>query len=119
MRALLDDDSLTSFAHAVNNSGWVVGDAYGDDISGRFGYLWTPELGMIDLNTLLPAGAGVHISAALDITENGFIVGFAEVDGLSTIIRMRVSAAVPTPGTGATLLLAGLAAGARRRRADF
>ncbi len=118
MRPLLDDASLFSYAIAINNSGWVVGDAYRDDFSDRFGFLWTPELGMIDLNSLLPEGADVNIIAALDITDNGFIVGFANVDGESTIFRMRVSAAVPAPGTGATLLLAGVAVGARRRRAD-
>lgn len=60
-------------AQAVNNLDEVVGNSWTRGNQERHAFLWTADLGMMDLGTL---GAGTH-STANDINENSVIVGFS------------------------------------------
>ena len=60
-----------SSAHAVNDRGWVVGTSTAP-AGGAF--LWTPETGMENLGHL-HAGLDISLSHALDINQQGTVVG--------------------------------------------
>jgi probable HAF family extracellular repeat protein len=85
-----------SDARDVNNSGQVVGDS-----AGR-AFLWQSGLGMIDLNSLLPAQSGWILEYAVGINDAGQIVGGGTLNGVDHSWMMTV----PAPGTGAILLAA-------------
>lgn len=64
----------SSRAYAINEQGWVVGEA--ETRSGRLhAFLWTPERGMRDLGTL-----GGQTSRAYGINDRGEVVGEAETE---------------------------------------
>jgi hypothetical protein len=58
-----------SYVTAINSHGHVVG------VNGSAPFLYTPEDGVVDLNTLLPLGSGWVLSMAYDINDYGQIVG--------------------------------------------
>jgi len=60
-----------STAHAINDRGWVVGTSTAP-AGGAF--LWTPETGMENLGHL-HAGLDISLSHALDINQQGTVVG--------------------------------------------
>jgi probable HAF family extracellular repeat protein len=60
-----------SAAYAINESGWVVGQSWGDT-GIQHAFLWKPGLGMQDLGTLRPEH---DHSAAIDINDAGQVVG--------------------------------------------
>jgi probable HAF family extracellular repeat protein len=65
----------------MNSWGDVVGDSYpyGDSLQAAF--LYTEDAGAVDLNTLVSPGTGMWLSSALDINDEGQIVGAAIVNG--------------------------------------
>jgi probable HAF family extracellular repeat protein len=64
----------TSAAYAINASGEVVGTSITTSTSDAF--LYTTSSGMIDLNSLLPAGSGWDLQVATAINDSGQVVGF-------------------------------------------
>lgn len=74
-----------SRAHAINEQGWVVGEA---EAKGGYtrAFLWVPEQGMQDIGT-----CGGDISRAFAINERGQVVGEAE-DGQGRLRPFRWSA---------------------------
>lgn len=70
-----------SRTNSINNSGQVVGDFDYLSDDDYHAFLWDDSYGMIDLNDLMPAGAGwKEISSAGDINSNGQIVGYGWTD---------------------------------------
>ncbi|MFO7906914.1 MAG: hypothetical protein R6U98_29935 [Pirellulaceae bacterium] len=56
----------------VQSSGLYLDDPYS---SSTFAYVYTPERGVMDLNTLLPEDSGWYLAYAADINNDGQIVG--------------------------------------------
>lgn len=70
----LSGDDYSSAA-AVNPCGHIVG------VSGSRAFVWFPAIGMLDLNTLIPANSGWTLSAATGINASGWIVGNGIING--------------------------------------
>jgi probable HAF family extracellular repeat protein len=94
-----------SLGTGINSSGQVVGDYY-DFVTGSHGFLNTPGVGEVDLNTLLPAGSPIQsVLRAEAISEDGKIVG-AGWNGTATHAFLMVP--VPEPTTGVLLAIGGM-----------
>ena len=75
----------TNQAHGINAAGQVVGVAaplFGGAADFR-AFLWEGGLGMVDLNTLIPATSGWVLTFALGINDRGQIVGVGLHNGES------------------------------------
>lgn len=77
---LLPDLGGPATAAAVNNDGWIVGQAYIIGTWTTRAVLWR-DGECIDLNTLIPVDSGWHLATANDINERGQIVGSGNIDG--------------------------------------
>jgi probable HAF family extracellular repeat protein len=81
----LPDGATSSRAYGINESGDVVGTAWtpggGSDLQGERATLWRNGQA-IDLNDLLPAGSPWRLVRALDIADNGDIVGVGTLNGV-------------------------------------
>ena len=90
------DSFAASFADGINSHGHIVGEARSPDRYGgaSFAYVYTPETGMVDLNTLLPQPSGWHLRWATDINDRGQIVGSAYLTGVENRIGFRYTPAV-------------------------
>lgn len=80
-------------ALGINEARIIVG--YGHvNTPGQFlsrALLWfSPVAAPIDLNTMLPAGSGWVLTEAIDITDNGMIVGNGEFQGIPTGFTMTL-----------------------------
>ena len=75
------DDVGESAAYAINNSSQVVGYAETDEEE-RHAFLYTPEEGMQDLNTLIPPDSGWVLEVAHGINQHGQIVGWGTLYGV-------------------------------------
>ncbi len=75
----LDDFEYTE-PHDINSLGHVVGEAMSPTKyeGEKFAFTYTPQTGMVDLNTMLPAGTGWHLRVANDINDQGQVVGTGE-----------------------------------------
>jgi len=102
-------------AHAINNLGAIVGNAYlaGDAILHAFLYL---DGQMVDLNSLVDPLGGWTLTAAYDINDAGQILGTAcQGDHCASVLLSPVpEPAAATLMAGGLALLAGI--GLRRRR---
>ena len=65
-----------SGAYAINASGEVVGTSATTGDAAFDAFLYTTSSGMIDLNSLLPAGSGWSLQVATAINDSGLVVGF-------------------------------------------
>jgi probable HAF family extracellular repeat protein len=65
-----------SDAYAINASGEVVGTSATTGDAAYDAFLYTTSSGMIDLNSLLPAGSGWDLQVATAINDSGQVVGF-------------------------------------------
>jgi probable HAF family extracellular repeat protein len=85
-------------ASAINNHGVVVGAAYPDPFSSVLrGVVWRPGGVAQDLNDLLDvSGAGWVVEEALDINDQGQIVGRGRYNGVSRAVLLTV---IPEPST--------------------
>lgn len=63
-----------SEALGINDAGQVVG------LAGDCGFVWTRTLGLQDLNAMLPADSGVHITGAFAINDRGQIAAYGAQD---------------------------------------
>jgi probable HAF family extracellular repeat protein len=63
-----------STALDINKHGVIVGWSFLPAPGGRRAVMWTSG-GIVDLNTLLPAGSGWNLTSASSINDNGDIVG--------------------------------------------
>ncbi len=112
-------DYRTSMAWDVSADGErVVGaaDAYIEDIDPA-ATLWTPELGMVDLNDYLPTIgvdlSGWNLTFATGISGDGTVIcGIGTHDGADAA---WVISGIPGPGVPVVLCMAGLVGGRRRR----
>lgn len=114
----MEDDPAIRFSEAldINNNDWAVGHAWrhDEDVFFTFGFLWTPEAGFVDLNTLLDESADFFIESATSINDAGQIVGMARRDdGQGFLYRLTITS-IPSP-TAAPLLLGFFALHRRRR----
>jgi probable HAF family extracellular repeat protein len=64
----------TSFAHAINSEGQVVGHSKINDGTFR-AFLWEGGGPMIDLNTLIPPGSSLTLTDAIYVNDRGEIAG--------------------------------------------
>ncbi len=65
----------------INDFGIVVGYSNIAGDAGIDAFLWTPFSGMIDLNSLLPAGSPWVLLQASGINDEGRIVGYGTING--------------------------------------
>ena len=115
----LPPNTSSGSASAVNEQGWVVGNA-GGEYSVPFLFA---DGATFSLQSLLPAGTDWDFStntsaSAMAISKNGSIVGTAVHKGLTHAYQMTLVSSVPEPES-MLLMLSGLgllAATARRRR---
>ena len=70
--------AITSAANAINDFGAVVGEC---DFPTGHAFLWTPEAGMLDLNSLIPANSGWVLNVATFISLEGQISGYGTIHG--------------------------------------
>jgi len=98
----------------MNNQGWVVG-MFTD--SPWRAFVWTEELGYVDLNGLLAPGTNAHFTMPLAVNDFGQIAAWGEVDGQFGIYRVTVNQ-LPSPGS-LVPLVGGLVLSGRRRRGKW
>ncbi len=103
-----------SAAADVNNLGHIVGTS--NSTNGFTGFIWF-DGAMYDLRSLLAPGFGsFEITSAQAINDRGQIAAGALINGRTTAILLSpVTSFIPTPGSMAVLLGAGLLALRRRR----
>lgn len=68
-------------ANAVNDYGVVVGSSQTTADAAVHAFIWTRAGGMVDLNSLLPAGSGWVLNSATGVNLNGKIVGSGTING--------------------------------------
>ena len=74
---------LTSFAHAINSKGQVVGGSRISRVPSQgSAFLWEKGGPMIDLNTLIPANSSLHLAIAEHINDRGEISGIGAPPGV-------------------------------------
>ncbi len=115
MQALANSPDVISFALDINDNNWVVGQAGSEKYWDSFGFLWTPEDGMIDLNTLVPESFIGTIRTATAINNAGVIIGLA-IDGNTAFTYRLHLGAIPTPGALWPMFGAGALLWSKRRR---
>lgn len=93
-----------SKALGVNNSQQIVGDSSLSGESTRHAFLWE-EGEMIDLNSLIAPESGWELTSALEINNNGDIIGIGTYNGVE---RGFVARAVPEPSSVLGLLSLGV-----------
>lgn len=76
LRDLIGEAGASGQALSISPDGTVVGWYKGADERQR-AFVWTPVTGLIDLNTLLPAGQNLHLESAYQNTDGGHIVAIA------------------------------------------
>lgn len=103
-----------SSASDVNNLGQVVGTT--NSANGFTGFLWSDGV-MYDLRSLLDVSDGsIQITSAQAINDKGEIAAGALINGRTTAILLHPAVSfIPTPGSLAVLIGAGLIAARRRR----
>ena len=79
MRELLTLRGAMSGACGINNDGIIVGWAQAADESFR-AVLWADD-GILDLNTIIPPTRDLMLEAAMAITDDGVITGYARENG--------------------------------------
>lgn len=98
----------------INIGGDVVGTFYDEAFNPR-AFLYTPELGMVDLNTYLGPDSGWVLASAYGINDGRMIVGTGTYLGIRSAFLMTGLMPVPEPGNFILMLL-GLAAVVTARR---
>ena len=78
-----------SIAHGINNDGFVVGEASLPNDQDRHAFLYIPDKGMTDLNSLIAAGSGWTLHVAQAINDKGEIVGFGLINGKSRAFLLK------------------------------
>ena len=116
-------DSSRGFAVSADTS-IVVGDS--NSSNGDRAILWTPLLGMVDLNDYLPS-LGIDLTGWMLISGRGIsadgsaISGYGTFNGASRafVVTGMSIGTVPEPRSALLLVIGGLAATALRRRRGF
>ena len=91
-----------SEAEGINDAGTVVG------YSGPESFIYTPETGIQNLNSLIDPSLGIHIIEAFDINNAGEILARTS-DGVAVILFPRNINGVPDVGSTAILFVCALA----------
>ena len=67
---------------SINSAGQIVGDSLGSDCNTRLhAFLWENGGPMVDLNSLIPTGSGLHLVWGLAINDRGEIIGIGLPSG--------------------------------------
>lgn len=113
------ESGFDSSAYSINNYGVIVGssavsESYFDEHGWEVGFspiyslafIWDELNGMVDLNTLIPEGSGFeYLVTALDINEQGQIVGYGMVESEPEIYEKHAFLLSPVPEPTSLLLL--------------
>ena len=103
----------SSSASAINSSDEVVGGSSNGSTTHAFVY--TPSGGMVDLNSLIPAGSGWTLNSAEGVNDSGEITGSGTFNGVTEAFILILT---PEPSTVALLGIGAIGFGAiaiRRR----
>ena len=95
MEVVLVHHGATSDALGVNNSQQIVGNSTLVDNSTQHAFLWE-DGEIIDLNSLIAPESGWELTSALEINNNGDIIGIGTYNGVE---RGFVARAVPEPSS--------------------
>lgn len=87
---------IGSEAQAVNASGATVGVMTVPSV-GQHAFLWTTELGLVDLNGAIDASSGWTLTYAYDINGQGQVVGTGTIDGQQHGFLLTPASAPPGP----------------------
>lgn len=109
---------------AFNDDGWFIAQFQmpaGDDIPEIRPYAWTPEMGFIDLNSLLPENETVRFDRVLDLNDAGEVLvrGFKRIGfdawGFPIWQDALFVITIPSPSSFLSIMTLGLLAAHRHR----
>jgi probable HAF family extracellular repeat protein len=120
MKSLGTLGGIYSTALGINDHDQIVGaSTRADEV--QVAYLWSNDQ-MVDLNTLVPPGSDLLLTAAYDIDENGAIVGVGERPDHETrafLLTPVGTTGVPDPGRVAITSFAGATPNPARGNSRF
>ncbi|MGE0373746.1 MAG: hypothetical protein AB7Q01_17950 [Gammaproteobacteria bacterium] len=94
----------------INDAGWIVGHSHSGEDEFTRAFLWRPDTGMVDLNSLIDPADSLRGAFTLWLAEGinnaGQIVGQGSLNGIP---RAFLATPVPIPG-GIRMLVSGIAA---------
>src|SRR5205809_4473069 len=95
---VLAPGSTETEAFGINDAGTIVG------FSDYQAFIYTPEMGMQNLNDLIDPSLGIHVDAGVDVNERGQILA-KQIAGHSYILTPTNVSGVPDLGSSAMLFV--------------
>src|SRR5207244_8476008 len=78
----------SSFAYGINESGAIVGYSWSDSADNARAFVYRDGM-LLDLNALIPAGAGWELLEAYGINDAGEIVGSGLLNGVASAFLLK------------------------------
>ncbi|MFH0809093.1 MAG: DUF3466 family protein [Pseudomonadota bacterium] len=74
-------DNHASWAEGINNQGVVVGFGSVPHTTESYAFMWTEKDGLVDLNKVISTDSGWVLERAVDVNDQGQIVGYGSLRG--------------------------------------